>query len=108
MWQMSQVVILWPDQTLTEDGTKEKVFRGLEWDFQRYRGRGVLLVCKECQRRWGQETGNLAEGARRSSFERSYDLASSSSSLSRAYCVLQDTTHQYKEQGGLTHGDSWE
>lgn len=105
---MSQGVILWPDQASTQDGTKEKICRGLEWDFQRYRGRGGLLVCEECQRRWGQETGNLAEGARRSSFERSYDLASSSSSWSTEYCVLLDTTHQYKEQGGLAHGDSWE
>lgn len=50
-----------------------------------------------------RKTGNLVEGARQSSFEK---LRFGKLKLLLEYCVLHDTTHQYKEQGarGTGHG----
>lgn len=48
-----------------------------------------------------RKTGNPVEGARQSSFEK---LRFGKLKLLLEYCVLHDTTHQYKEQGGMGHG----
>lgn len=48
----------------------------------------------------GRETGNLAEGASRSSFEKLRFGELELLLEYGEYCVLHDT-HQYKEQGGL-------
>lgn len=86
-------------------GQERSYIVGWEGWFQRYRGMFALLVRGECQRRRSQETGNLAEGARQTSFEK---LRFGELKLLLEYCVLHDTTHQNKEQGGMAHGDSWE
>lgn len=73
------------------EGTKEKSCRGMGREFQRYR--------ESVEDYRARKTGNLAEGARQSSFEK---LRFGKLELLLEYCVLHDTTHQYKEQGGYS------
>lgn len=63
---------------------------GWEGEFQRYR--------ESVEDDGARKTGNVAEGARRSSFEKP---RFGKLELLLEYCVLHDTTHQYKEQGGM-------
>lgn len=80
-----------------------------------WEGKGSLRGVVRCARCWyvkcveddgrSQETGNLSEGARQSSFEK---LRFGKLEFLLEYCVLHDTTHQDKEQGVMAHGDSWE
>lgn len=93
-----------------EDGSKAKVCRG--WV-------GSAQKCCEIWRCWyvksveGDGTGKQGTWlrGRGNRVLRSCDLASSSSFWSK-YSVLHapppPTTHQYKEQGDMGHGDSWE